>query len=123
MTAMDTESLIQVAAGHASAVLELCADRYSGRGTPMLADHVDLSSGEPERWEGRVLSNLARQQHFLRVLAGLDALGESRFGDAARTWIRARPAGGHGRGRPALLGRPLHTTPSTRTAPCPGTTS
>ena len=93
MTAMDTESLVRTAAGHAAAVLELCADRYSGRGTPMLADHVDLSTGEPERWEGRVLSNLARQQHFLRVLAGLDALGESRFGDAARTWIEhALPA-------------------------------
>ena len=93
MTAMDTESLIRPAAGHAAAVLELCADRYSGRGTPMLADHVDLSTGEPERWEGRVLSNLARQQHFLRVLVGLDALGESRFGDAAESWIgHALPA-------------------------------
>ena len=89
----DARSLIQAVAGHAAAVLELCADRYSGHGTPMLADHVDLSTGEPERWEGRTLSNLARQQHFLRVLAGLDALGESRFGGAARSWIEhALPA-------------------------------
>ncbi len=86
-------SLIRTITAHAAAVLELCADRYSGRATPMLADHVDLSSGEPERWEGRVLSNLARQQHFLRVLVGLDALGESRFGDTARSWIgHALPA-------------------------------
>ena len=87
MAAPTADSLIRTVAGHAGAVLELCADRYSGRGTPMLADHVDLSTGEPERWEGRTLSNLARQQHFLRILAGLETLGEGRFGDAARTWI------------------------------------
>ena len=82
-----TEELMQAIANHADAVLERCADRYSGRDTPMLADSVDLATGEPERWEGRALTNLARHQHFLRVLDGLDRLGESRFGARARTWI------------------------------------
>ena len=70
-----TGELSAVVARHAAAVLEHCADRYSGRATPLLADYVDLATGEPERWEGRTLTNLARQQHYLRVLDGLAVLG------------------------------------------------
>ena len=46
-----TGELSAVVARHAAAVLERCADRYSGRATPLLADHVDLATGgKPERW-------------------------------------------------------------------------
>ncbi len=86
-TLTDTEELIATVARHATAVLERCADRYSGRDTPLLADHIDLTTGEPERWEGRTLTNLARQQHFLRVLDGLATLGQDRFQTTARAWI------------------------------------
>ena len=82
-----TGELSAVVARHAAAVLERCADRYSGRATPLLADHVDLATGEPERWEGRTLTNLARQQHYLRVLDGLAALGQEHFGQRARVWV------------------------------------
>ena len=82
-----SEELIDVVARHADAVSEHCADRYSDSDAPLLADHIDLTSGEPERWEGRVLSNLARQQHYLRVLDGLAVLGRDRFQRVAQGWI------------------------------------
>ena len=86
-TTTRTEELIDTVVRHADAVLERCADRYSGHATPLLADHIDLTTGEPECWEGRTLTNLARQQHFLRVLDGLSTLGQSRFQATARAWI------------------------------------
>jgi len=85
--AMGNKELIDLVARHADAVREHCADRYSGSGTPLLADHIDLTTGEPERWEGRTLTNLARQQHYLRVLDGLATLGQGRFQSAAQAWI------------------------------------
>ena len=69
-------------------VLERCGDRYGRYKTPLLADAIDLRSGEPRRWEGHPLSNLACQQNFLRILDGLSGItGEDRYRDRAREWI------------------------------------
>ena len=72
----------------ADEVLERCRDRYGRYETPLLTDAIDLKSGEPRRWEGHILSNLACQQNFLRVLDGLsDITGKNRYRDRAREWI------------------------------------
>ena len=65
-----------------------CGDVYGEKQTPLLADGIRLDSGEPIRWEGSPLSNLACQQNFLRALDGLAALtGKREWRDKAEGWI------------------------------------
>lgn len=72
----------------ADEVLELCRDRYGRCESPLLVDAIDLRSGEPRKWEGHILSNLACQQNFLRTLDGLSGItGKRRYRDRAREWI------------------------------------
>jgi pectate lyase len=69
-------------------VLERCRDRYGTRETPLLADAICPETGEPRKWEGHILSNLACQQNFLRTLDGLSALTkEKRLRNRAQEWI------------------------------------
>lgn len=78
------EVILAAVRAHAEAILDKCGDRYSGKGTPMLVDGIDLGTGEPERWDGHVLSNPARQQNLARTLEGLTALtGEGQYRDRA----------------------------------------
>lgn len=72
----------------AELVLDRCQDRFGAKETPMLADGIDLDSGEPIRWEGLPTSNLACQQNFLRVLEGLTQLtGNTEWREKAERWI------------------------------------
>jgi pectate lyase len=72
----------------ADLVLERCADKYGEQPTPLLVDGIDLDTGEPIEWDGAVLSNLACQQNFLRVLEGLAALtGQEHYQQRAEEWI------------------------------------
>ena len=69
-------------------VLKRCRDRYGPKSSPLLVDSIDLETGEPERWEGHVLSNLARQMNFLRTLDALHRLtGERIWRERAEEWI------------------------------------
>jgi len=82
------EELLESVKTHAEAILDRCGDRYSSKGTPMLVDGMDLDTGEPERWDGHVLTNPARQQNLARTLEGLTALtGEGRYRDRAEEWL------------------------------------
>ncbi|MFH1568632.1 MAG: hypothetical protein ABIL09_11600 [Gemmatimonadota bacterium] len=85
---MRADQLIDAVQAYAEAVLERCRDRYGARPTPLLVDAIDAASGEPERWDGHVLSNPARQQNFARLLVGLAALtGQATFRDRAEEWM------------------------------------
>lgn len=84
---------LEVVRTFADNALEAGADRWSGRETPLLADGIDLETGEPVRWrfegESYIISNLASQQNFFRVLDGLSSLiGEERYRRAAEEAVR-----------------------------------
>ena len=73
---------------YADRVFERCADEYGADRSRLLVDGIDLESGEPARWEGAVMSNLACQQNFARTLVGLSALtGERRHRQQAGEWV------------------------------------
>jgi len=80
------QGLIDVVVEFAAQVLERCRDQWNG--SPLLVDGIDLATGRPARWEGHVLSNLACQQNFLRVLDGLHVLtGDPTYRGTAEEWI------------------------------------
>jgi len=88
VTSRDMRSFVDVVAAFADGVMERCRDRYGDEEGPLLADGIDLGTGEPIEWEGYVLSNLACQQNFLRTLEGLAVLaGETRYRARAEEWI------------------------------------
>ena len=69
---------------HVAKVVELCTHGES----PLLADGVDLGTGEALVWEGNLLSNLACQQNFLRALDALGTLtGDGKYHEQADAWI------------------------------------
>ncbi len=74
-------------------VLEKCRDQWSGEETPLLADGINLETGEPVVWRNRgreyIIHNLASQQNLFRVLTALTNLtGEERYKNAAKESIR-----------------------------------
>jgi pectate lyase len=79
-------------------VRERGLDRWSGHGTPLLADGVNVDTGEPVEWVFReadgttsrwIVHNLASQQNLFRVLVGLTNLtGEARHRRIAEDAIR-----------------------------------
>lgn len=82
------QRFVETVSGYADRVFEQCADKYGADRSMLLVDGIDLKSGEPARWEGAVLSNLACQQNFARTLVGLSALtGEGRYQQRAGEWI------------------------------------
>jgi len=83
------EAFIRPVEEFAEIVLDRCRDRHGSRETPMLADGIELDSGDPLRWEGVPTSNLACQQNFLRALVGLTQLtGKAEWAQKAARWIR-----------------------------------
>jgi pectate lyase len=77
----------------ADQVLKQGRDRWSGQGTPLFADGLDVRTGEPVVWVHRgrsyIISNLASQQNLLRTLVALSHLtGEDRYRDAAQATVR-----------------------------------
>ena len=87
-TVNSAEEIISSVAQFADSVLERCRDRYGEKETPLLADGINLETGEPAKWEKHILSNLACQQSFLRTLDGLTTLtGEPKYRKQAREWI------------------------------------
>jgi hypothetical protein len=51
------------------------SDRWSGQATPLLADGINILTGEPVEWiyegEHYIIHNLASQQNLFRTLTGL----------------------------------------------------
>ncbi len=77
-------SLTDSVIAHVEAVTRRC---HAGAG-PLLADGLDLSSGEPSHWCGQVTANLACQQNHLRALDTLGRLtGDARYHEHADEWI------------------------------------
>ncbi len=94
--ATPSESLADVilehVARHADTVLETARDRFTDTPTPLLADAIDLREMMPATLahggQHYVISNLANQQNFLRVLVGLSALtGTPGYRDAAEAVV------------------------------------
>jgi pectate lyase len=99
----DTERLVAVKT-FADNVLEKGIDRWSGKNTPLLADGINVETGEPLEYfyDGRtgvkgeggeakswVMHNLAGQQNLFRVLVGLTNLtGNQKYKAAAEKAIR-----------------------------------
>lgn len=83
---------------HADNLLACARDVYGPRHTPLFVDEIDLPAAQPTArpWRfnqrtGRavILSNLAQQQSFLRLLDGLSALtGQAAYRDAAAQAVR-----------------------------------
>jgi pectate lyase len=72
----------------ADRVLDLGRDRWSGLGTPLFADGLNVRTREPVRWrfegESYIVSNLASQQNLFRTLDMLTRLtGDARYRRAA----------------------------------------
>lgn len=69
-------------------VLEYGQDRYGDIHSPLLADGINVKTGEPVRWEYKnntwIISNLASQQNLMRTFVGLSALtGDQKYRDRA----------------------------------------
>lgn len=67
-------------------------DRWSGHATPLLADGINIHTGEPVEWiyegEHYIIHNLANQQILFRTLTGLSNLtGDEKYRDAAKEAI------------------------------------
>ncbi|MFW5956627.1 MAG: hypothetical protein ACOCQY_04415 [Halorhabdus sp.] len=87
-----TRDRIAVIEAYADRVLSKGRDRWSGVGTPLLADGVHVDTDDPVVWryddEEYVISNLASQQNLFRMLTGLSNLtGDSTYVDAAKDVI------------------------------------
>ncbi len=87
------EARLQAVRAFADRALERGRDRWSGRDTPLLADGLNVETGEPVVWrfdgEEYIISNLASQQNLFRALVGLSNLtGEPRYRQAAEDAVR-----------------------------------
>ena len=83
-----TQRFIDSLTRYADNVSERCQDKYGDKKTPLLADGIHLETGEPNKWEEYVTSNLACQQNFLRTLDGLTMLtGVAKYQKQAHDWI------------------------------------
>jgi pectate lyase len=79
-----TQQLVESLERHVRHISVTCRDRYGPKHSPLLANSVDLSTGEPATWEGHVLSNFASHQNFLRVLHGLSLItGDAGYAEQA----------------------------------------
>ena len=88
----EPESALDAVRTFADTVLEKGQDRWSGEETPLLADGVNVDTGEPVEWvydgEHFIVHNLASQQNLFRTLVGLSNLtGEERYRAAAEEAI------------------------------------
>ena len=82
---MGSSEFIGAVEEHVEQVVERCSH---GEGL-LLADGLDLETGQPLVWEGNMLSNLACQQNFLRALEALRILtGEDQYHRQASRWIK-----------------------------------
>ncbi len=84
---------LQAVVAFADNVLAKGRDRWSGKNTPLLADGVNVDTGQPVEWVFRgkrwVVSNLASQQNLFRTLTGLSRLtGEPKYRAAAEAATR-----------------------------------
>jgi pectate lyase len=84
---------VEAVVAFADNVLKKGRDRWSGKDTPLLADGVNVDTGEPVEWvfAGKrwIVSNLASQQDLFRTLTGLSRLtGEPRYRAAAEAATR-----------------------------------
>ena len=89
----EDEARLEVVRTFADNVLEKGRDHWSGEDTPLLADGINVITGEPVVWryEGEefIIHNLASQQNLFRVLTGLTKLtGEERYKSVAKDAIR-----------------------------------
>jgi pectate lyase len=90
------DRLVNTLRGFADTTLALCRDTPTGSGTPLLASFLDARTRQPLRLPAGhgqpgeiILSNLANQLNFLRVLHGLNALtGEASYRDRAQAICR-----------------------------------
>lgn len=78
---------------YADRVLHHGADRWSGKNTPLLADGINIDTGEPVVWryqgEEFLISNMASQQNLFRLLTGLTNLtGNEHYKEAAKESIK-----------------------------------
>jgi len=81
---MSSLEFVDAVEKHVEKVVGLCTHRES----PLLADGVDLGTGEALVWEGNILSNLACQQNFLRTLDGLGTLTrDGKYHEQADAWV------------------------------------
>ncbi len=84
---------LRVVREYADAVLKDAADRYREKPSPLLANGVDVYTGQQLRWifpggHEVVISDLAGQQNLLRVLVALSALtGEAGYKNAAKAQL------------------------------------
>ncbi len=89
----EDEKRLKLVREYAERVLEQGQDQWSGHNTPLLADGINVVTGEPVKWrfEGDefIVSNLANQQNLFRALTGLSNLtGDTRYKDRAMESIR-----------------------------------
>jgi len=87
------DARLQAVRTFADNVLEKGRDRFSGQDTPLLADGVNVDTGEPVRWvfeeERFTISNLASQQNLFRTFDVLTQFtGKSKYRDAAEAALR-----------------------------------
>lgn len=75
---------------HVIAHVEKVESACTVDGTPLLADGLDLATGQPLRWSDQVTANFACQQNHLRTLDALGTLtGDSKFHAKADEWAGA----------------------------------
>lgn len=84
------ETVVDIVRKHVDALL-VANDHIRGKSDPgLLVDGIDLNDNGPIRWRGFAISNLARQQQFLRTLVGLSELtGRDEYRRRACDAIRA----------------------------------
>lgn len=81
---MSNKDYVQTVRDYAKAVLQHGRDVYGEEETPLLADGINVATGEPLYWnqDGRmmIMSNFARQQIIVRTFLGLSELtGEHKY--------------------------------------------
>ncbi len=83
---------IQLLTSYADNVLSNGQDRWSGKGTPLLADGINVETLEPVEWiyndERFIIHNLASQQNLQRFLVGLSSItGDAKYHAAAKAAV------------------------------------
>lgn len=91
-SAQQTSPYLKAVTQFADNVLEYGQDRYGDIHSPLLADGINVETGEPVRWEYEnhswIISNLASQQNLMRTFVGLSALtGDQTYRERAEEII------------------------------------
>jgi len=83
---MSSSEFTAVVKKHVEQVFKTC--RPADSPSRLLADGIDLDTGDPLQWSGQTTSNLACQQNFLRTLDALSAItGDETYRSRADEWI------------------------------------